>query len=416
MNNINITGRLTQDPELRALPSGSTVCRLRLAVDGMGRGGRDEVGYINVSAFGNAGEAAARVLSKGWLVAVDGRLQYGEWETDDGSRHDYEIVGNVEFLAAPRSEQRPAGRATTRPPRRPRPDTPSGRAPIRGARPTARGATPPLTDTPRGPTPTTPRRELARYLRSSPAANPRRAARAPLPRPRAPPTRMRQQFHDVAQHRARSRATSSRSPSTATSTSASRHGDVSGGTQAIQRAHGSSGPTSTSRARSQPAHRSGRPRRRRRLRQPGHHHLYWPLKSRSRPPSSNAPTRRSRTRSAPTPARSRRRDDPAPAGNPQPQAPPPRARSRSSGSTARPHRRARSSRAARRQRPPAAARPRARAQRPGPAAERSRQLLRRGAHRPDRRRGRKISCPFHELSVGGRYRGVSPARSFETRL
>jgi single-strand DNA-binding protein len=105
MNSITITGRLTQDPEQRALPSGSTVCRLRLAVDGMGRGGRDEVGYVNVNAYGNAGEAAARVLTKGWLVAVDGRLQYGEWETDDGTRrHDYEIVGNVEFLAAPRGE------------------------------------------------------------------------------------------------------------------------------------------------------------------------------------------------------------------------------------------------------------------------------------------------------------------------
>ena len=76
MNSISLTGRLTQDPELRTLPTGSTVCRLRLAVNGMGRGGRDETGYINVSAFGNAGEAAARVLTKGWLVAVDGRLQF----------------------------------------------------------------------------------------------------------------------------------------------------------------------------------------------------------------------------------------------------------------------------------------------------------------------------------------------------
>jgi single-strand DNA-binding protein len=103
MNHITLTGRLTQDPEQRTLPGGNTLCRLRLAVDGMGRG-RDEVGYVNVSAFGNPGEAAARVLTKGWLVAVDGRLQYGEWETDDGTRrHDYEIVGNVEFLAAPRT-------------------------------------------------------------------------------------------------------------------------------------------------------------------------------------------------------------------------------------------------------------------------------------------------------------------------
>ena len=105
MNSITLTGRLTQDPELRTLPTGSTVCRLRLAVNGMGRGGRDEPGYINVNAFGNPGAAAARVLTKGWLVAVDGRLQYGEWQAEDNSkRHDYEVVGNVEFLAAPRGE------------------------------------------------------------------------------------------------------------------------------------------------------------------------------------------------------------------------------------------------------------------------------------------------------------------------
>jgi single-strand DNA-binding protein len=111
MNTICVIGRLTQDPELRALPSGKAVCRLRLAVNGMGRGGPEEVGYINVSAFGGGGEAAARELTKGWLVAVDGRLQYGEWEADDGSRrHEYEIVGNVQFLAAPRSNgDQPAG-------------------------------------------------------------------------------------------------------------------------------------------------------------------------------------------------------------------------------------------------------------------------------------------------------------------
>ena len=118
MNNITITGRLTRDPELRTLPSGTPVASLRLAVEGMGRGGRDEVGYVNVSDIRQAGEAAARVLSKGWLVAVDGRLQYGEWETEDGSkRHDYTIVGNVEFLAAPKDRSDADQAPPTRSPR-----------------------------------------------------------------------------------------------------------------------------------------------------------------------------------------------------------------------------------------------------------------------------------------------------------
>ena len=100
INKYICTGRLTRDPELRALPSGTSVCELRVAVDGMGR--NREVGYINVSVFGKAGEAANEYLSKGWLVAVDGRIEFGEWDAEGGKRHDYSVVGNVEFLAAPR--------------------------------------------------------------------------------------------------------------------------------------------------------------------------------------------------------------------------------------------------------------------------------------------------------------------------
>ena len=72
----------------------------------MGRG--REVGYINVSVFGTGGEAAAEYLSKGWLVAVDGRLEYGEWDSEGSKRHDYTVVGNVEFLTAPRPVEEPA--------------------------------------------------------------------------------------------------------------------------------------------------------------------------------------------------------------------------------------------------------------------------------------------------------------------
>ncbi len=101
INKYICTGRLTKDPELRQVSQELTVCQLRLAVDGMGRG--REVGFINVSVFGKAGEAAAQYLAKGWLVAVDGRIEYGQWETEGGEkRHDYTVVGNVEFLTAPR--------------------------------------------------------------------------------------------------------------------------------------------------------------------------------------------------------------------------------------------------------------------------------------------------------------------------
>ncbi len=40
-------------------------------------------------------------------MAVDGRLEYGEWETDGAKRHDYSVVGNVEFLTAPKPAEEP---------------------------------------------------------------------------------------------------------------------------------------------------------------------------------------------------------------------------------------------------------------------------------------------------------------------
>ncbi len=72
-------------------------------------------GYINVNVYGKPGEAAAEYLGKGWLVAVDGRLEFAEWDTDTGERrHDYTVVGNVEFLAAPRVAEEGSGEAGAR--------------------------------------------------------------------------------------------------------------------------------------------------------------------------------------------------------------------------------------------------------------------------------------------------------------
>ena len=102
MNSINLVGRLTRDPELRQLPSGQSVCNLRLAVDGLAPG--RETGYIDVATFGKPGEAAARHLTQGWLVSVSGRLEHRTWTAeDDTKRQTYQAVGDVQFLAAPRS-------------------------------------------------------------------------------------------------------------------------------------------------------------------------------------------------------------------------------------------------------------------------------------------------------------------------
>jgi single stranded DNA-binding protein len=105
MDAYQVTGRLTRDPDLRSLPDGGSVCKIRLAVDGMGR--RNSTGYIDVTSFGKPAEAAANVLRQGWLVAVSGRLEYAEWEAaGGGKRSGHQVVGHVEFLRCAQGRRR----------------------------------------------------------------------------------------------------------------------------------------------------------------------------------------------------------------------------------------------------------------------------------------------------------------------
>lgn len=101
MNSVNLIGRLTRDPELRHAPSGTAVCILRIAVNGVRDG---EVCFVDVVAFEKQAEACAAHLTKGREVAVSGRLSYSEWQADDGSKRSrHEVIGRVQFLGSGRS-------------------------------------------------------------------------------------------------------------------------------------------------------------------------------------------------------------------------------------------------------------------------------------------------------------------------
>ena len=104
INRVVLVGNLTRDPELRHTPSGTPVCSLRLAVNTRRK---DEAGqwtdkpnYFDITVWGQQGENGAQYLSKGRPVAVDGRLEWREWEAQDGSkRQAVEVVAeSVQFL------------------------------------------------------------------------------------------------------------------------------------------------------------------------------------------------------------------------------------------------------------------------------------------------------------------------------
>jgi single-strand DNA-binding protein len=106
INRVVLVGNLTKDPELRSTPSGTPVCSLRIAVNSRRRdeSGQwiDKPNYFSISVFGNQAESCSQYLSKGRPVAVDGRLDWREWQAQDGSkRESVEIVAeSVQFLGS----------------------------------------------------------------------------------------------------------------------------------------------------------------------------------------------------------------------------------------------------------------------------------------------------------------------------
>jgi single-strand DNA-binding protein len=105
INRVIITGNLTRDPELRSLPSGMSVCSLRIASNTRRKDGQtgewvDKANYFDVTIWGRQGENAAQYLSKGRPVAIDGRLEWREWQDREGNnRQSVEIVAdNIQFL------------------------------------------------------------------------------------------------------------------------------------------------------------------------------------------------------------------------------------------------------------------------------------------------------------------------------
>jgi len=91
LNHVMIAGRLTRDPELKALPSGSQVCNFALATS---RTYKDRDGQQHIVVFGRSAEVSAQYLRKGQLALVEGRLQTRSWEKDGHKQYRTEIISD----------------------------------------------------------------------------------------------------------------------------------------------------------------------------------------------------------------------------------------------------------------------------------------------------------------------------------
>lgn len=113
LNKVLLIGNLTRDPELRYLSSGSPVCEFGMAINRKFRRNDGEQGedtcFVEIVVWARQAETCNQYLKKGSGVFVEGRLQFEQWETQEGQkRNKLKVVGErVQFM--PRSAGRGDG-------------------------------------------------------------------------------------------------------------------------------------------------------------------------------------------------------------------------------------------------------------------------------------------------------------------
>ena len=161
-NKVQLMGNLTRDPQLKYLPNSQTpVAEFGIACNRKFKTAqgeeRDEVTFVDISAFGKTGELINQYFTKGKPIFIEGRLKYDQWEDKQGGGKRSKltvVVNNFQFIGgrdggggggggggysgapayeggAPPDEQRPP----SRPPRPQRRRRPASRAPQPQPRP-----------------------------------------------------------------------------------------------------------------------------------------------------------------------------------------------------------------------------------------------------------------------------------------
>ena len=106
LNKVFLIGRLTRDPEIRFLPSGTQVTTFSIAVNRrykVGEDWREETYYFDIETFGNLAERLGKQLNKGTQILIEGQLRQDRWETSSGEKRSkvkvvadkVNLVGNV---------------------------------------------------------------------------------------------------------------------------------------------------------------------------------------------------------------------------------------------------------------------------------------------------------------------------------
>jgi single-strand DNA-binding protein len=110
INRVVLTGNLTREPELRSTGGGLAVCKLGLAVNTRRKNGQtgqweEKPNFFRVTVFGAQAENCQKYLSKGRPVAIDGRLEWSQYEREGQKIESIDIIADsVQFLGGGRDD------------------------------------------------------------------------------------------------------------------------------------------------------------------------------------------------------------------------------------------------------------------------------------------------------------------------
>ena len=113
LNKVIIVGRLTRDPESRALPSGQAISNFGMATNRVWTNSetnekQEQTEFHNIVAFGKLAEICNQYLSKGSLTMIEGRIQTRNWKDQNGdTKYRTEIVAE-RMQMGPKGKQSPA--------------------------------------------------------------------------------------------------------------------------------------------------------------------------------------------------------------------------------------------------------------------------------------------------------------------
>lgn len=107
INRVIVSGNLTREPEVRTTASGNPVMGFGIAVNDRRKNSQtgeweDYPSFIDCTMFGARAQSVSRFLSKGSKVAIEGKLRWSQWETNEGQKRSKIeiIVDEIEFMSS----------------------------------------------------------------------------------------------------------------------------------------------------------------------------------------------------------------------------------------------------------------------------------------------------------------------------